>query len=414
MSNFSLNLDEFQHIFSGDFESFGSMDVDELLDNILTAEEIQAYERTLDPNLSIALSTAVPTAAATANVNPQFPEGEIITSTVNGTDTQQSLLRQGSLTFPSPLSQKTVDEVWDELHKLQQEQENGSAANVQEVDSAQLETTSEEMTLKDFLIMAGVVRAYDRPPSPLLQQSCVLNQNNNNTALGSGPPGSMVRPAMGSGGGGDVPANQALLERSVKNAESVAVRTSSGYQPQEVRYDRKMQNNAGGGGCQQGSAASPVSSDSVKANQSKSVNNLHINGNAADKCIGPVEKVAARNQRRMIKNRESAARSRARRQAHTHDLEAELRVLKEENARLRQDLCISCFLHCKQKARKRIKQQYMEEFIISHKVKVGKEGLKRSWSCCAHHVAMLLFAVLRRLRKHVLVFQIGARLDVFS
>ncbi|KAK1385635.1 hypothetical protein POM88_023370 [Heracleum sosnowskyi] len=117
--------------------------------------------------------------------------GEIITSTVNGTDTQQSLLRQGSLTFPSPLSQKTVDEVCDELHKLQQEQENGSAANVQEVDSAQHQTTSEEITLEDFLIMAGVVRAHDRPPSPLLQQSCVLYQNNNNTALGSGPPGSM-------------------------------------------------------------------------------------------------------------------------------------------------------------------------------------------------------------------------------
>ncbi|KAK1385234.1 hypothetical protein POM88_022969 [Heracleum sosnowskyi] len=116
-------------------------------------------------------------AAATANVNPQFPEGEIITSTVNGTGTKQSLLRQGSLTFPSPLSQKTVDEVWDELHKLQQEQENGSAANVQEVDSAQHQTTSEEITLEDFLIMAGVVRAHDRPPSPLLQQSCVLYQN---------------------------------------------------------------------------------------------------------------------------------------------------------------------------------------------------------------------------------------------
>jgi len=37
----------------------------------------------------------------------------------------------------------------------------------------------------------------------------------------------------------------------------------------------------------------------------------------------------------MIKNRESAARSRARKQAYTVELEAELNHLKEENARLK-------------------------------------------------------------------------------
>lgn len=362
----SLNLDECEDIFSGDFKSFGSMNIDELLDNILTAEEIQAYEQTLDPNLSIPLSTAVPTAAATANVNPQYPEGVIFTSTVNGTDIQQSLLRQGSLTLPSPLSRKTVDEVRYELHELQQEQENGSTANVQEVDSAQPQTTNEEMTFEEFLIMAGVVRpvlAHDRPFSPLLQQSCVSYQNNNNTALGSGPPDSMVRPVMASGGGGDVPAYQALPERSVKDVASVAVRrVPCGYQPQEVRYGGKMQTKTGGGGCKQGLPASPVFPDSVGANQSKSVNNLDMNGNAADRCSGPVEKVVGRKQRRLIKNRESAARSRARRQAHTRDLEAELQMLKEENARLRQAL-------------------NMEELVKAHNTKAGKKGLKRSWSC---------------------------------
>jgi ABA responsive element binding factor len=37
----------------------------------------------------------------------------------------------------------------------------------------------------------------------------------------------------------------------------------------------------------------------------------------------------------MIKNRESAARSRARKQAYTVELEAEVNQLKEENSRLR-------------------------------------------------------------------------------
>ncbi|ONK71249.1 uncharacterized protein A4U43_C04F6460 [Asparagus officinalis] len=44
-----------------------------------------------------------------------------------------------------------------------------------------------------------------------------------------------------------------------------------------------------------------------------------------------------RRQRRMIKNRESAARSRARKQAYTVELEGELNLLKEENARLREE-----------------------------------------------------------------------------
>ncbi|KAK8970830.1 ABSCISIC ACID-INSENSITIVE 5-like protein 1 [Platanthera guangdongensis] len=49
------------------------------------------------------------------------------------------------------------------------------------------------------------------------------------------------------------------------------------------------------------------------------------------------EVVVERRQRRMIKNRESAARSRARKQAYTVELEAELNHLKEENARLREE-----------------------------------------------------------------------------
>ncbi|KAH7315561.1 hypothetical protein KP509_21G054800 [Ceratopteris richardii] len=49
-----------------------------------------------------------------------------------------------------------------------------------------------------------------------------------------------------------------------------------------------------------------------------------------------VDKTMERRQKRMIKNRESAARSRARKQAYTVELEAEVNMLKEENARLKQ------------------------------------------------------------------------------
>ncbi|KAJ1390261.1 Basic-leucine zipper domain [Sesbania bispinosa] len=53
---------------------------------------------------------------------------------------------------------------------------------------------------------------------------------------------------------------------------------------------------------------------------------------------GPPEVVVERRQRRMLKNRESAARSRARKQAYTVELEAELNQLKQENDNLKKFL----------------------------------------------------------------------------
>ncbi|XP_074325809.1 ABSCISIC ACID-INSENSITIVE 5-like protein 4 isoform X1 [Apium graveolens] len=295
-------LDVFQHTISDDMGISGSMNIDELLNNVWTEEEIQAFEQTLLPSPDIALGAAapmgaatVPTAAATANINPQF--------------------------IPS----------------------------------------NEEMNLEDFLIMAGVVRAPDY--SSPLQQSCVSYQNNNNTTVGSGTPGCMVRPVIASGGGRNVPAYQTLLEKSDKDAASAAIaRKHSGYQPRE-------------GGFRQGSADTPVSSDSIGGNNSDSVNNLDINVNLADKSSHPESKeVSRKQQRRVIKNREFAARSRARKEAYTRDLEAQLHALKAEKARLQQ----------KMQEMKRMKQQNfvqeMDEVMKASKGKGGKKGLKRSWS----------------------------------
>ncbi|OEL15131.1 hypothetical protein BAE44_0023852 [Dichanthelium oligosanthes] len=50
---------------------------------------------------------------------------------------------------------------------------------------------------------------------------------------------------------------------------------------------------------------------------------------------GVVERTVERRQKRMIKNRESAARSRARKQAYTNELENKIAQLEEENERLR-------------------------------------------------------------------------------
>ncbi|XP_020245716.1 G-box-binding factor 4-like [Asparagus officinalis] len=52
--------------------------------------------------------------------------------------------------------------------------------------------------------------------------------------------------------------------------------------------------------------------------------------------MDPAERAALQRQKRMIKNRESAARSRERKQAYTVELESLVSQLEEENARLLQ------------------------------------------------------------------------------
>ncbi|KDO84149.1 hypothetical protein CISIN_1g021624mg [Citrus sinensis] len=89
-----------------------------------------------------------------------------------------------------------------------------------------------------------------------------------------------------------------------------------------------------------GSPANQLSSDGIgKSNgDTSSVSPVPymFNGSLRGRRFnGNVEKVVERRQRRMIKNRESAARSRARKQAYTMELEAEVAKLKEENEELR-------------------------------------------------------------------------------
>ncbi|CAN6832564.1 unnamed protein product, partial [Brassica oleracea] len=84
---------------------------------------------------------------------------------------------------------------------------------------------------------------------------------------------------------------------------------------------------------------SPVSSDGLGHGQVDNIGDQYgfdMGGLKGRKRV--VEKVVERRQRRMIKNRESAARSRARKQAYTVELEAELNQLKEENAQLKHAL----------------------------------------------------------------------------
>ncbi|XP_047944898.1 ABSCISIC ACID-INSENSITIVE 5-like protein 2 isoform X2 [Salvia hispanica] len=190
------------------------------------------------------------------------------------------LNRQSSVTISRDLSKKTVDEVWKDIQLEQKRSSLDRNFNLG------------EMTLEDFLVKAGVDMI------GLLQQdqwtsypiSGVAPQQQQQQQQGMMPvymPCHAIQQPMPLGGNSvlDTAYPETLLMSS-----SPLMGTSS--DTQTTRRKR-------------------VPSDDI------------------------AEKGVERRQKRMIKNRESAARSRARKQAYTHELENKISCLEEENEMLK-------------------------------------------------------------------------------
>ncbi|EYU38630.1 hypothetical protein MIMGU_mgv1a006763mg [Erythranthe guttata] len=390
-SIYSLTLDEFQNTLCESGKNFGSMNMDEFLNSIWTAEENQAQGQSHP--------TAAGGSGGTTSVNAtQFPQ-------INNTLSKQpSLPRQGSLTIPEPLCRKTVDEVWSEIHNDQPNNSrarnpNTTAAAATATASAQKQHTFGEMTLEDFLVKAGVVREQNFAPAPPQQPQFGMYPVGPNFAA---RPLAPIGSGGGVGGGGGVNNNVASnypIQGGVGEPPGGGYpggggggmkRVGGGYSqqppppPLAVNYGGRLGNGNGGGFGGMGSPVSPASSDGFGANQMDSGYGLEMGGARSGRkriIDGPVEKVVERRQRRMIKNRESAARSRARKQAYTVELEAELNQLKEENEHLQQSLA--------ELERKR-KQQYYEEEEARKKARgqskssranEALQAMRRSLSC---------------------------------
>ncbi|CAN1772094.1 Protein ABSCISIC ACID-INSENSITIVE 5 [Linum perenne] len=313
-SIYSLTLDEFQHTLHEGGKNFGSMNMDEFLNSIWTAEENNHHHHTSTPATPVMKNAGA------------------------GISKQPSLPRQGSITLPEKLCRKTVDEVWSEIHngKRSGQRKSGnnggtssSGANVQNAGSVPRQQTFGEMTLEDFLVKAGVVREQD-----------------------------------GGGGSAAVPPPQQQQQYNSTYQNHVAYQS---ILPQPYGYAVVR-------------PASPVSSDNVDGAVGNNQYGMDMTGGFRGRkrvIDGPVERVVERRQRRMIKNRESAARSRARKQAYTVELEAELNQLKEENIQLKQTLV--------ELERKR-KQQNVEEARtrVQSKAQKASENLRvmrRNLSC---------------------------------
>ncbi|KAF8405014.1 hypothetical protein HHK36_009910 [Tetracentron sinense] len=375
-SIYSLTFDELQNSMGGPGKDFGSMNMDEFLKNVWTAEETQAM------------------ASYMGGTEGTVPGG--------------NLQRQGSLTLPRTLSQKTVDEVWRNLYNESggDKDWNGNRGS----NLPQRQPTLGEITLEEFLVRAGVVREdpqiAGRPNYSGFYGELSRSDNNTGLALGF--------PQLGQNNG--VMANRntdinnplpyqspglALNVNGVRSSQQQQQQQQQHHQQQQQQQQQQLQQlqqqqqlfpkqaNAAyaspmhlantvqlaspgmkggiigisnpavknglvqGGGIQgggmsmvglgagavmvgTGSPANHLSSDGIgKSNGDTSslspVPYAFNGGSRGRRCGGAVEKVVERRQRRMIKNRESAARSRARKQAYTMELEAEIAKFKEEN-----------------------------------------------------------------------------------
>eukprot|EP00245_Coleochaete_scutata_P004560 TRINITY_DN17279_c0_g1_i1.p1 TRINITY_DN17279_c0_g1~~TRINITY_DN17279_c0_g1_i1.p1 ORF type:complete len:476 (+),score=119.69 TRINITY_DN17279_c0_g1_i1:167-1429(+) len=333
-SIYSLTLDEFQNTLGQEpGKPFGSMNMDEFMRNIWTAEEGQAL--------------------GALAVQPSQPSEQ-----GSGLARQNSLQKQGSLALPNTLGQKTVEEVWRDIHHSSPVQASGNA-------QATKQSTLGSMTLEDFLVRAGI---------PGISSRDDIEQNQ--------VPSSSFLPYNGSGHGHSLASqggiNQVTFDAlqsqqqqqtdwfnfQLKSATAALAQQQQQQMIQQVEYQLKPLQIPGNQGVLPAVPVGPLALSRVldqsgTASTRGDLSSLgHLNGtsgalvpvsgvNGAMVAIedgargkkrafdAPVEKTVERRQKRMIKNRESAARSRARKQQYTVELEAEVNILKEENERLR-------------------------------------------------------------------------------
>ncbi|KAI4336982.1 hypothetical protein L6164_015447 [Bauhinia variegata] len=373
-SVYSLTFDEFMNTVGGSGKDFGSMNMDELLKNIWTAEELQTVASTSGGQQGMA-------------------------------GPGSHLQRQGSLTLPRTLSQKTVDEVWKDISKDHGAVKGGTGSGGGSATTSggpnfpQRQQTLGEMTLEEFLFRAGVVRE----DTPLVVGNGKLNGGiladlsragaGNSSGLvigfqqldksigitGDRIPGSNSQIAIQSSTNlplnvngvrsnhhSQPPPSQQIFPTSKPAIPNYATQIpltnnaqlgNEGIRGGIVGLDQGLNSNLvqssalpgrgmgmlslvpGPVNVTTGSPANQLSCDEVgKSNGDTSsvspVPYVFNGGLRGRKGGGAMEKVIERRQRRMIKNRESAARSRARKQAYTMELEAEIAKLKEENQEL--------------------------------------------------------------------------------
>lgn len=212
-----------------------------------------------------------------------------------------SLNPQGSLTLCGDLSKKTIDEVWREMQPKKSL-------------SKERQPTLGEMTLEDFLVKAGVATEPFSNEDSAVALSVVESQHNTS-----------------------------------QHAHWMQYQLTSVQQQPQQQQHQNQQNSVmpGFSGFMAGHVVqnpipvvvNPVMdagySEAMPSSLMGALSDPQTPGRKRVASGNVVEKTVERRQKRMIKNRESAARSRARKQAYTQELEIKVSRLEEENERLR-------------------------------------------------------------------------------
>ncbi|KAG6743611.1 hypothetical protein POTOM_052310 [Populus tomentosa] len=204
---------------------------------------------------------------------------ELLKSVDTGGSWSSPLQRQGSLTLSRGLSKKTVEEVWRNIQQ----------ASKKDAENQERNAPLGEMTLEDFLVKAGVVTE----SAPLQQQEGAQWMQFQNPTVQEPPYQNNIMTGFMQG-------------HPVQQSLPVA----------DAAYPNSQMN------------LSPSSLMGTLSDTQTPGRKRVASGDVAEKTV-------ERKQKRMIKNRESAARSRARRQAYTNELEIKVYHLEEENERLR-------------------------------------------------------------------------------
>ncbi|CAI9769942.1 unnamed protein product [Fraxinus pennsylvanica] len=306
---------------AGPGKEFGSMNMEDLLKSIWTAEETQAMS------------------SCPGSGNGIAPVG--------------NLQRQGSLSLPRTLSQKTVDEVWRDVLKETVGAKDGSADGGSNLEVRQ--PTLGEMTLEEFLVRAGVVRE-DIQPSWLANNNGIYGGLPAASGFNNGSTIGFQQPSRNQGMLGNQHAknnnvvhNLQALEKNMGGVISLEQqpRQPQPLLPKQTVLSSPMQlgNNGKLGGVisleQQPRQPQPLfPKQTFKVEQwpwghyAMGARQLQEGGRGRRSSTS-LEKVVERRRKRMMKNRESAARSRSRKQAYTLELEAEIAKLREMNQEFR-------------------------------------------------------------------------------
>uniref|UniRef100_A0A0D6QVS4 BZIP domain-containing protein n=1 Tax=Araucaria cunninghamii TaxID=56994 RepID=A0A0D6QVS4_ARACU len=242
---------------------------------------------------------------------------------------------------------KTAEEVWKEItgtasanggggkagngNANGKSNSNSCVSDKNDKVGVQRELTLGEMTLEDFLSKSGVVRQDNAAGAAPLGAVAASNQQENwlnfqfkPSAAGAPQPLAIQRP---------LPPQQQIQRQMIQ-------------QPRQIQQPPAMFGMpAAGIPALQSSSTGSVLEASPESGVTSSFvpvatafgNGVGLSSSARGKKRAlevPEDKAVEQRQRRMIKNRESAARSRERKQAYTVELESQVTQLKEENAQL--------------------------------------------------------------------------------